>query len=394
MQIRIRGTSSINSGTDPLIVVDGMPYETQIPSDFNFGAADEVGYAQLLNIAPSDIKEITILKDAAATAIWGSRAANGVLVITTKRGAIGRPTLTYTFKGSRTKQPDAIPMLNGNQYSTLIPESYMNATGTPLNTQTVKEFTYDPNDPYWFHNYANNTDWLKSITQTGFIQDHNISMTGGGERARYFASLGYFKQQGTTVGTDLDRINTRINLDYIVSSRIKFKSDLSFSYTNNARNFAENLRDVAYRKMPNMSIYEYDEFGNFSGNFFSPPSNIQGQYLGLDSKNNMGGTVNPLAMATDASRSVVTQRVTPHFNLSYDIISSKLQATFDVQFDINNTKSRSFLPQTATGRPWTETTVNRAYDGDVDVFNVQTKTNLVYTPKFKNPKHDLVALLP
>ncbi|MGC4231841.1 MAG: TonB-dependent receptor plug domain-containing protein, partial [Niabella sp.] len=75
MQIRIRGTASINSSNDPLIVVDGMPYETEIPADFNFGTADDQGYANLLNIAPTDIKDITVLKDAAATAIWGSRAA-------------------------------------------------------------------------------------------------------------------------------------------------------------------------------------------------------------------------------------------------------------------------------------------------------------------------------
>jgi TonB-dependent SusC/RagA subfamily outer membrane receptor len=187
MQIRIRGTSSINSSVDPLIVVDGMPFETQIPSDFNFGTADDVGYAQLLNIAPSDIREISILKDAAATAVWGSRAANGVVVIATKRGIIGRPSLTYSFKGSVTRQPDMIPMLSGDQYSTFIPEMFMNATGTPLNTQTIKEFTYDPNDPYWFYNYSNNSDWIQSITQTGYAQDHNMSMTGGGEKARYFA---------------------------------------------------------------------------------------------------------------------------------------------------------------------------------------------------------------
>ncbi len=147
MQIRIRGTSSINSSVDPLIVVDGMPYETQIPSDFNFGAADELGYAQLLNIAPSDIKTISILKDAAATALWGSRAASGVVVITTKRGNIGKPVITYTFKGSVAQQPNSIPMLSGDQYSSLIPEEYMNRSGLPLNTQQVKEFQYDPNDP-------------------------------------------------------------------------------------------------------------------------------------------------------------------------------------------------------------------------------------------------------
>ncbi|MBP6023368.1 SusC/RagA family TonB-linked outer membrane protein [Ferruginibacter sp.] len=393
MQIRIRGTSSINGSNDPLIVVDNMPYETAIPSDFNFGAADEVGYASLLNIAPSDIKDITILKDAAATAIWGSRAASGVVVITTKRGVVGKPSFTYTNKTSVTKQPDAIPMLSGDQYSTLIPEEYMNATGTPLNTQNIKEFQYDPNDPYWYNNYSKNTDWIKAITQKGFMQDHNISMTGGGEKARYFASLGYLSQKGTTIGTYLNRISTRINLDYIVSERIRFKSDISYSYTDNNRNFANNLRDIAYRKMPNMSIYEYDEFGNLSGNYFTPATNIQGFYQSLSSSGNVVGTANPVAMANDASNKIISQRVTPHFNLQYEILKKVLMATFDVQFDVNNNKNNSFLPQTSTGRPWTETSVNRAYDGDIDVFNVQTKANVVYTPNFKNIKHKLISFL-
>ena len=393
MQIRIRGTSSINSSNDPLIVVDGMPYETSIPSDFNFGAADELGYASLLNIAPTDIKDITILKDAAATAVWGSRAANGVVVITTKRGVVSKPSFSYTNKTSITKQPEAIPMLSGDRYSTLIPEAYMNATGTPLNTQNVKEFQYDPNDPYWYNNYSKNTDWIKAITQTGVTQDHNISMTGGGEKARYYVSLGYLDQKGTTVGTYLKRISNRINLDYIVSERIRFRSDFSYSYTDNNRNFATNLRDLAYRKMPNMSIYEYDEFGNLSGNYFTPANNIQGQYIGIGSSGSVSGTTNPVAMAKDAKNNIISQRVTPHFNLQYEILKKVLMATFDVQFDINNNKNNTFLPQTATGRPWTEPSVNRAYDGDIDVFNVQTKTNLVYTPNLKNAKHKLISFL-
>lgn len=393
MQIRIRGTSSINSSTDPLIVVDGMPYETSIPSDFNFGTADELGYASLLNIAPTDIRDITILKDAAATAVWGSRAANGVVVINTKRGAVSKPVLTYTFKGSVSKQPNSIPMLNGDQYSTLIPEEYMNRSGVPLNTQTIKEFLYDPNDSYWYHNYGNNTDWVKAITQLGRTQDHNISMTGGGEKARYYASVGYFGQTGTTIGTNLNRISTRVNLDYNVSTRIKFRSDLSFSHTDNDKNYANNLRDIAYKKMPNMSIYEYNELGVLTPNFFSPASNIQGSYGGINGSNNIIGTVNPVAMAREARYNVVTERITPHLNLQYTIIPSVLQSVFDVQFDINNTKNRSFLPQTATGRPWTETSVNRTYDGDIDVLNVQTKSSLIYTPRIKNTKHELMSSL-
>lgn len=389
MQIRIRGTSSINSSVDPLIVVDGIPYETQIPSDFNFGAADELGYAQLLNIAPSDIKTISILKDAAATALWGSRAASGVVVITTKRGTVGKPVITYTFKGSVSKQPNAIPMLTGDQYSSLIPEEYMNRSGLPLNTQLVKEFQYDPNDPYWFYNYGNNTNWIDEITQIGGSQDHNVAISGGGEKARYYASLGYFTQQGTTIGTGLDRINTRINLDYNVSNRIRFRTDLSFTHSSNNRNYVNGnatqdlLRSIAYTKMPNMSVYEYNEYGIETPNYFSPLSNIQGLYP---------GTYNPVAMARSARNTITGDRIIPHFQLQYDLKPNVWLAAIDVQFDINNTKSQSFLPQVATGQRYTSSSVNQAYDGDVDVFGVITKSSLLYSPTLANPNHQLTSL--
>ncbi|HEX6431499.1 MAG TPA: SusC/RagA family TonB-linked outer membrane protein [Niastella sp.] len=392
MQIRIRGTSSINSSNDPLIVVDGMPYETQVPSDFNFGTADDQGYASLLNIAPADIKDITILKDAAATALWGSRAANGVIVINTKRGTRGKPALSYTFKGTASLKPTPIPMLDGAKYSALIPEEYMNRNGIPLNLQAVNEFKYDPNNPYYYYNYSNNTDWIGAISRTGYTHDHNISMTGGGAKARYYASLGYLDQKGVTVGTDLRRISTRINLDYLVSERISIRTDLSYSHTGNNKNYADNVRDLAYAKMPNMSIYEYDEYGNLTPNYFSPAFNIQGQYGGINSNNDIVGTANPVAMANAAGNNVITDRITPKFNIQYTIKPRVLIATVDVQFDINSVKNKKFLPQIATGLPWTDNNVNQTYDGDNDGFNVQTKSALVYTPQIENEKHSFTGL--
>ncbi|UKT65203.1 SusC/RagA family TonB-linked outer membrane protein [Pedobacter mucosus] len=386
MSIRIRGTSSINGNAQPLIVLDGMPYETEIPSDFNFGTADDQGYAQLLNIAPSDIKDITVLKDAASTAVWGSRAANGVLLINTKRGEKGRPIIAYNFKGTMATQPNPIPFLTGDQYSMLIPEAVMNATGLPLdflgNNGQNKAFQYDPSDAYYYYNYSNNTDWSKLITRTGYTQDHNISMSGGGEKARYYASVGYLNQTGTTLGTDLTRITTKINLDYIVSSKMRFKTDLTYTHVYNNLNYSNTLRGIAFNKMPNMSDYEYDEYGNKTSVYFSPLSNIQGQY---------SKTYNPLAMANEGSSTLSGERITPKFNLQYDI-SSVLFSTVDVQFDINNTKSKTFLPQIATGQPSTETTVNRASDADGDSYNMQSKINLIYRPKLSN-KHNLQSLL-
>lgn len=384
MSIRIRGTSAINGSSDPLIVLDGMPYETKVPDDFNFGSADEQGYAQLLNIAPSDIKDITVLKDAASTAVWGSRAANGVLIINTKRGIIGKPIVSYNFKGTVSHQPNPLPMLTGDQYSMLIPEEIANKNGLPINSLNYPEFNYDKRDPLNFYNYSNNTDWVGAITQTGYILDHNVSMQGGGEKARYYASVGYLDQKGTTVGTALTRITSKINLDYNVSNRLRFRSDFSYTHVDNDLNYNSSVRTLAYNKMPNMAMYQYDEFGNQTPVFFSPASNIQGQYP---------TTANPLAIVDAALSSQIGERVVPHFNLQYDINPSVLVATFDIQFDINNTKSKSFLPQIASGRPATETVVNRALDNDGDTYGVDTKLNLVFTPAFKSDKHALQSLL-
>lgn len=390
MSIRIRGTSSLNGATEPLIVVDGMPYETDVPEGFNFATADDQGYAQLLNIAPSDIKDISVLKDAAATALWGSRGSNGVLIINTKRGTIGKPQISYTFKGSLSQQPSAIPMLTGDQYSMLIPEEFMNRNGVPLNTQAVKEFQYDPQDLFWYKNYSNNTDWISAVSRNGNLQDHNVSISGGGEKARYFASLGYFGQQGTTKGTDLSRVTTRINLDYNVSNRLRFRTDIAYTHVSNNQLYS-NVRDVAYSKMPNMSIMEYNDYGLLTPNYFSPAQNVQGFFY-FDDKNAIKGTYNPVAMALSATNRSSGDRIIPHFNLQFDIIKDLLTATTDVLFDINTQKTSTFLPQIATGRPFTEITVNRATNLDYDAFNVGTKTNFLFTPEL-NDKHKFQALM-
>lgn len=390
MQIRIRGTSSINGAVDPLIVVDGMPYDITIPSDFNFATSDENNYGQLLNIAPSDIKEISVLKDAAATSVWGSRAANGVLVITTKRGALGPPSISYNFKGSYSKQPSAIPMLNGNQYSTLILEEFYNAGRQFSNTDFAKQFQYDKNDPYNFYNFSNNTDWLGAITRIGYLQDHNLAVSGGGEKAKYRASLNYFDQQGTTKGTSLGRLSSRINLDYQVSNRIRFSADVVYTHIDNKNLYTNGIRDVAYSKMPNQAVYEYDEYGNLTNNYFSPASTAQGIFTYDFSRRRVGGTYNPLAMALAASNIQLGERVIPRFNLQYIIIPDRLRLNANFQADISNTKVKTFLPQIATGRPFTEQVVNLASDADGDSFTIATNVTLSYTPEL-GKKHNLIA---
>src|SRR5690606_39079245 len=261
---------------------------------FNFAAAAGDACARLLPVAPAALATAPAVKDAAPTAMWGARGSNGVLLITTKRGTMSKPRVGYSFRGALSTVPSAIPLLSGDQYSSLIPEMYMNRTGQPLNTLTSKEFQYDPGDVYYYHNYSQNTDWIKAINQTGLSNDHTFSIQGGGEKARYYSSVSYLGQRGVTVGTGLNRIAARLNLDYDISERIKFRTDIAYTHTVTDRNYVnsgdnqDNIRGAAYIKMPNMSLYEYDPYGNLMPVYFSPGQNIQGAYP---------RTYNPAAMA-------------------------------------------------------------------------------------------------
>ncbi len=124
--IRIRGTSSLNASNDPLIVIDGVPYPTSINEDFEFATASTEDFGALLNIPPNDIESIEVLKDAAATAIWGSKGSSGVLVIKTKKGHSGRTTFNYDAKYSFGKERKSIPLLNSSQYVALVQDAIWN----------------------------------------------------------------------------------------------------------------------------------------------------------------------------------------------------------------------------------------------------------------------------
>ncbi|HPR30765.1 MAG TPA: SusC/RagA family TonB-linked outer membrane protein [Prolixibacteraceae bacterium] len=392
MSIRIRGVSTLSANATPLIVVDNIPYEVSIASDFSFSTANEEGYSQMLNIPVDDINEITVLKDAAATAMWGTKAANGVLMITTKRGARGRePVISFNYKNTYSFNPGHIPLLNGDQYSTLILEAYQNSYGVPLNTSIRREFLYSADDPYFFHNYSANTDWLEAITRDGSTNNYDFSITGGGTKAFYRFSVNYQDQIGTTLGTDMNRLSTRLNLDYFISDKLKMRADFSIAHGITNANYTDNsikssrgtdARSIAYKKMPNMSIYEFDAWGNQTDNFFSPESNAQGT---------SPSTYNPVAMVSDGVNRIANDRITTKYSLYYDIFEG-LRYTLDLSFDVNSNKINRFLPQTATGKKWTDQWVNKAYDFDSDTYYLYSNNMLSYSNTF-NEKHQVAATL-
>lgn len=380
MSIRVRGTTSINGSSEPLVILDGFPYETSISDDFDFATADENDYATMLNIAPDDIKEITVLKDAAATAIYGSRAAAGVLMITTKRGQVSKPTISYTFKGSLSKRGDPMPMLNGDQYTSLIMEELYNA-GTPFSPQQYPQLANDAYNLYNYYNYGQNTDWYDESTQRGYTQDHSVAIQGGSQKAQYRVSFNYYNADGTTIGEAYDRLSSRINLDYNISSKLKFSASMSYTYSVTDRNYvtalssSSNVLSQAYNRPPNMSVYEYDESGNLSNNYFTPATMLGGSYW----NNTTSSPYNPVAMANEGYYKQRGNRILPNVQLQYRPLDW-LRYSLELSFDVNNVKDNAFVPQSATGRPWTENTVNFGKDADNESFAFTTNNKLFFTP--------------
>jgi len=386
MSIRIRGTASISGSNQPLIVVDGVPFEIELDDDFDFSAVTQEQFSGILNIAPEDILTIQVLKDAAATAVWGSRGANGVLLIETKRGAMGKTSFEYLYKLSIQQQPKSIPLLDGDSYSMLMLEGILNSGSTEI----PEELAYDKE---WeeYYNYSRNTNWLKQITQTGIAHDHNFSMMGGGESALYRFSLGYLDQTGTTKGTAYSRLTSRFNLDYHVSRKLMFSGDLSYIYSDNDLSYQEsfehysdarNLRQLAYIKAPNMSIYDYDPEGNLSDNYFSPGDNFQGSG---------SRWYNPLAMADESTWNTKQHRLRTKLQLKYDILDNLVFQSF-VAYDMDNQLEERFLPQMVTGLHWTSTFVNQASGMDYRSSVLESQSQLVYTYT-KGNKHKLTSMI-
>ncbi|WP_316811829.1 SusC/RagA family TonB-linked outer membrane protein [Pedobacter heparinus] len=219
--IRIRGISSISGINDPLWVIDGREV---IGNDYKVESITDFGFSPIGDIDPTDIESIDVLKDASATALYGSKGANGVIVIRTKRGKKGKPEFSFTSKLTMTEVPKTIPMMSGDEQRIFSIESYRSGVDDGSFLQQLRgDLT---RRDAW--QYNNNTDWIDVITRNGYYQQYNTSLSGGGERVSYYWGVGYTTQYGTTKGTGYDRFNNRFNLDYKVSDRLKVSAELSY----------------------------------------------------------------------------------------------------------------------------------------------------------------------
>ena len=289
VMVRIRGFGTINDNS-PLYVIDGVPTK---------------GNLNTLNL--NDVESMQILKDASAASIYGSRAGNGVVIITTKKGKAGKPKFTYdTYYGSQ-QHGKLLDMLNTQEYAQLTWESRINskvvgANGNPVHSQfgngptpVIPDFVLpsgasasDPrlarNPDGTYVNYNNDinspkfllitpankegTNWLEEIFQTAPIQNHQIGVSGGSENGRYAMSLNYFNQQGIMKYTGYKRYSLRANTEFNVSKRIRVGQNFQVAYGErlgqpNGNNAESNPISFAYRIQPIIPVY--DVAGNFAG---------------------------------------------------------------------------------------------------------------------------------
>ncbi|MDB5234277.1 MAG: hypothetical protein JWR44_1270 [Hymenobacter sp.] len=217
-RIQIRGTNSISSGTYPLVVVDGQPIFTGSTSTLgaNFSNA-------LADINPADIESYEILKDGSATAIYGSRAANGVILITTKRGRKGKANVTYDTYFGTAKTLKRYEVLNADEFITISNEKDRNAGGTGLLATPFKDASGNVQPV--------STNWQDEIFRTGFQQNHSLAVSGATDKTNYYFSAGYTNQKGVVKSNELQRFSFRSNLDTEVKSWLRVGLTLGLTRT-------------------------------------------------------------------------------------------------------------------------------------------------------------------
>ena len=395
--IRIRGTATLNSNADPLIVTNGVTYTTDIDDSFDFTTANQEDLPQVLPRNLHHFERIEVLKDAASTAVYGTAGANGVLLITTKKGAMGKTRFSFSTKNSFKFEPKSMPMLSGNDYVAYIQDAIWNtANALGLNSQgglleylfNTPEIGYDKEWRY-FDEYNQNVDWLSYLTQDAFTTDNSFSMSGGGEKATYRYSLSYLDEGGTTKGTGLTRLNTSIDIGYRFSEKITVNAEYTYSDSKKKAPWTDKLRSEAMTKMPNKSPYYIDdETGKMTDTYFTRQNSEESQ--GGFSPRSNPKNFHPIIMAEDSYNNLRTreQKMTVRGRF---YPTKEWQFTGYVSMKYKTQQTESFLPQTATGVTTESTFANQAKNAYTNNFSLQTELKGMYTNSWNDKLHQLTA---
>lgn len=380
--ILIRGISSISASSQPLYVIDGVAIAN---NDMTSGLKSQ---SVMSSINPEDIESMTILKDAAAASLYGSRAANGVIIITTKKGKEGKTKVSYSTETGWTQ------MAIGDQY-------------TPMNAAQIQEYYWDAiknyasyygesdadaaafadeNTPGFFWNYGSNidTNWKDEVYKKGFVTDHQVSISGGNARTNFYAGFGYNKTKGTVKGSEFERYSGRLNVEHKAYEWLKVSARQMISFTG-----TEGFRDqndqsqgfgttaplsIMFSMDPTASIYaedgSYNPNGGFSSNI-SNPNLMLGQATGPDAEN----------ITSDMVRSM--SNFEAEVKLPFDLTARTVFG-----FDYMDNKEREFwAPGSANGA----SLGGLGYRSNYTSKTLTSSTTLNYNHTF-GEKHNVAAL--
>lgn len=249
--VRIRGTSSISAGGDPLYVVDGIPITQGYFLSGNRGGQNN---NPLSSINPNDIESIEVLKDASATAIYGSRGANGVILITTKKGSDGKPRFNFNSRVGISQPTKKLDFLNGDEWLQLYQEAYENDGGVGR--------AQLPDGMSWEDAQGVNTNWVDEIIRLGVKHDYNLSMNAGWKKLKTYVGLSYANSESYLVGNSFERISLRGNLEYEVSDQLKVTLNSSIARGNNRKVDQAWSGGLGAAQTIALPIYQLDRFEN------------------------------------------------------------------------------------------------------------------------------------
>ncbi|SDE03752.1 TonB-linked outer membrane protein, SusC/RagA family [Dyadobacter soli] len=312
ISVNIRGINSISGSNEPLYVVDGVQIQGQSVS---FGAQSSSN--PLAGLNPADIESVEVLQGPSATAIYGSRATNGVLLITTKRGKSGDSKIAYGYQFSLQTPPKPLKVMDLGQYAQMVGEYHKLAGG-----ETPEEFL----DPSLL---GKGTDWQKELFKNAPMHKHQLSLSGGNDRTTYYLSGEYLRQDGVALGSGFNRYAFRLNLDNKPREWASIGANLSFNQTNdNLTTSQENVISNALQLTPQV-----------------PVRNIDGSWGGGDENNgaNIFAPVNPIAIANLTTNKLVRRQLLGGLNIGVRIAKGlQFRTSFNTNLGFSN--SSYYIP--------------------------------------------------
>lgn len=323
--ISIRGSNSVYASSAPLFVIDGIPMDLNSNEIVSANIGNRSSYDPISFLNPSDIESVEVLKDASATAIYGSRGANGVVLITTKSGKQGRMSMIYDGYAGISVASKKIDVLNQAEFIEYERDVYPNSALFYIDTNHDGNYSPpdEPNDPYAYPYH----DWQDESLRVAMTQSHNLSVTSGTNKTNYLGSIGYLNEQGIVINNDQQRYTARLKVDHQQNNRLKMGINLntSFSMLNGASHSgggATILNGVIQNLVLSRPIEFYDPFRDEVSHYISP-----------------------IAMLEDAYKSISINRTTLSSNLEYKL-NKWLKINLLAGGNLSNSKGKEFYPST------------------------------------------------